>query len=161
MDIGFIGLGIMGRPLALHLAQAGHTLHLRARGSEFLDAPVSGGEPGAINASLTIMVGRFACSRIIENHSQRILDHNFMPDFKALMHQKDLCVVMEEAHRPGLMLPSGCSDRATLQRDRRQRHGRGRFDRRAQTSGNLIDAAMIRVGFAGIGAGAARDCSSY
>ena len=31
MHIGFIGLGLMGRPLALHLAQAGHTLHLWAR----------------------------------------------------------------------------------------------------------------------------------
>ncbi|MDP3031674.1 MAG: NAD(P)-dependent oxidoreductase, partial [Rhodocyclaceae bacterium] len=137
MNIGFIGLGLMGRPLALHLAHAGHTLHLWARrpaalepfkdvaahahvsaaevarhaeiifvmvadapdvravvlevdgiaagarpglivvdmstinpnaareigaelaakGIEFLDAPVSGGEIGAINAALTIMVG--------------------------------------------------------------------------------------------------------
>jgi 3-hydroxyisobutyrate dehydrogenase-like beta-hydroxyacid dehydrogenase len=141
MNIGFIGLGLMGRPLALHLAKAGHTLHLwarrpaslepfadtgahahvsaaqvakhaeivftmvadapdvrevclgadglaagamlknerglvvvdmstinpnaareigaalAARGIDFLDAPVSGGEVGAINASLTIMVG--------------------------------------------------------------------------------------------------------
>lgn len=141
MNIGFIGLGLMGRPMALHLAQAGHTLHLWARraaslepfkgvaahahvsaaavarhadvvftmvadvpdvaavlfgadgvaagavsrnapgltvidmstinpeaardfgqrlgamGIDFLDAPVSGGEVGAINAALTIMVG--------------------------------------------------------------------------------------------------------
>ena len=137
MDVGFIGLGLMGRPLALHLARAGHTLHLWARraatldpfkdagahahvsaaevarharivftmvadapdveevvfgtagiaesarpglividmstinppaaraigaklealGVDFLDAPVSGGEVGAINATLTIMVG--------------------------------------------------------------------------------------------------------
>ncbi len=137
MNIGFIGLGLMGRPMALHLARAGHTLHLWARraaalepfrdvgahahlsaaevarhadivftmvadvpdveevmfgaggvaagarpglvvidmstlnpgaarsigsrlealGIEFLDAPVSGGEVGAINATLTIMVG--------------------------------------------------------------------------------------------------------
>src|SRR5689334_3847165 len=28
MDIGFIGLGIMGAPMALHLANAGHTLHV-------------------------------------------------------------------------------------------------------------------------------------
>jgi len=28
MDIGFIGLGIMGAPMALHLAQAGHQLHV-------------------------------------------------------------------------------------------------------------------------------------
>ena len=141
MQVGFVGLGLMGRPLALHLAHAGHTLHLWARrpaalepfkhvdarvhvsaaevakhaevvfvmvadapdvarvalgesglsegaaaagregfiivdmstiataaardigaqlaakGIEFLDAPVSGGEVGAIAASLTIMVG--------------------------------------------------------------------------------------------------------
>ncbi|WBV41472.1 2-hydroxy-3-oxopropionate reductase [Pseudoroseomonas cervicalis] len=135
MKIGFIGLGIMGRPMALHLKQAGHDLfiperasltaelraaasvlpdaaavagaaevvilmlpdtpdveavlfgaqgaaeglqpgtlvidmssisptatkdfaaRIRALGCDYLDAPVSGGEVGAKNASLTIMVG--------------------------------------------------------------------------------------------------------
>ena len=138
MQIGFIGLGLMGRPMAEHLLASGHSLHLWARrpatldvwrdkaavtqhetaaavatqsevvitmvadapdveqitfgaqglcagahaglvivdmstiaptaardismrlneyGIDFLDAPVSGGEIGAINASLTIMVG--------------------------------------------------------------------------------------------------------
>jgi len=259
MNVGFIGLGLMGRPLALHLARAGHTLHLwarrpaslepfedvaahahvsaaevarhaeivftmvadapdvrevtlgetglaagarpglivvdmstinpnaareigaelAARGIEFLDAPVSGGEVGAINAALTIMVGGkpeifdkvkplfdkmgksvtligdsgagqvakacnqiltgvgvvavaeafnfaaksgvdpakvreallggFAYSRILENHGQRMLDRNFKPGFKAWMHQKDLRIVMEEAHRLGLMLPSAAA----------------------------------------------------
>jgi 2-hydroxy-3-oxopropionate reductase len=259
MEIGFIGLGLMGRPLALHLARAGHTLHLWARrpasldpfkevaahahvsaaevakhadivftmvadapdvrevalgegglaagaraglivvdmstinpnaareigaalaenGIEFLDAPVSGGEVGAINAALTIMVGGkpavfetvkplfekmgksvtligasgagqvakacnqiltgvgvlavaeafnfaaqsgvdparvreallggFAYSKILENHGQRMLDRNFKPGFKAWMHQKDLRIVMEEAHRLGLMLPSAAA----------------------------------------------------
>lgn len=259
MNIGFIGLGLMGRPMALHLARAGHVLHLWARrqasldpfadtgahahvsaaqvakhaeivftmvadapdvrevclgeqglaagaqkglivvdmstinpnaareigmalaqkGIEFLDAPVSGGEVGAINAALTIMVGGkpdsfdkvkplfekmgksvtligdmgagqvakacnqiltgvgvaavaeafnfaaksgadvakvreallggFAYSRILENHGQRMLDRNFKPGFKAWMHQKDLRIVMEEAHRLGLMLPSAAA----------------------------------------------------
>ncbi|MBI2275956.1 MAG: NAD(P)-dependent oxidoreductase [Dechloromonas sp.] len=259
MNIGFIGLGLMGRPLAGHLANAGHSLHLwarrpaaldafkdmavqrhasatevaqhaevvitmvadapdvrevtlgthgiaagarpglivvdmstinpnaareigaelAARGIEFLDAPVSGGEVGAINATLTIMVGGkpevfeklkplfekmgksitliggvgagqvakacnqiltgvgivavaeafnfatrsgvdagrvreallggFAYSRILENHGQRMLDRNFKPGFKAWMHQKDLRIVMEEAHRLGLMLPSAAA----------------------------------------------------
>lgn len=259
MNVGFIGLGLMGRPLALHLAKAGHTLHLWARrpaslepfkdvaahahpsaaevarhadvvftmvadgpdvrevclgenglasgaktglilvdmstinpntareigadlaakGIEFLDAPVSGGEVGAINAALTIMVGGkpevfekvrplfekmgkavtligpcgagqvakacnqiltgvgvlavaeafnfaaqsgvdpakvreallggFAYSKILENHGQRMLDRNFKPGFKAWMHQKDLRIVMEEAHRLGLMLPSSAA----------------------------------------------------
>ncbi|AJP48106.1 6-phosphogluconate dehydrogenase [Rugosibacter aromaticivorans] len=256
MNIGFIGLGLMGRPMAHHLAQAGHILHLWARreaslqpfattsavihdcpagvaqhadvvitmvsdspdveavclgehgviagakagscvidmstiapdaarqigirlaeqGIRFLDAPVSGGEIGAINATLTIMVGGAyevfeqvkpvlscmgktitwigecgagqvakACnqilggvtvvavaealnfarqsgvdparvreallggaaySRILENHGQRMLERNFSPGFKAWMQQKDLRIVMNEAHRLGLMLPA-------------------------------------------------------
>jgi len=259
VHIGFIGLGLMGRPMALHLAQAGHTLHLWARrpaalepfkavdahahisaaavachadavftmvadapdvrevvlgesgiasgarrglivvdmstinpnaareigaalaskGIEFLDAPVSGGEIGALDATLTIMVGGkpavfesvrplfekmgksitligpvgagqvakacnqiltgvgvlavaeafnfaakndvdvarvreallggFAYSRILENHGQRMLERNFKPGFKAWMHQKDLRIVMEEAHRLGLMLPAAAA----------------------------------------------------
>ncbi|MDI6750787.1 MAG: NAD(P)-dependent oxidoreductase [Rhodocyclaceae bacterium] len=259
MNIGFIGLGLMGRPMALHLANAGHTLHLWARrpaslepfkdvaakvhvsaaevarhvdvvftmvadapdvrevvlgengvasgarpglivvdmstinpnaareigaaladkSIEFLDAPVSGGEIGAINATLTIMVGGrpevfakvkplfeklgksvtligeigagqvakacnqiltgvgvmavaeafnfaakngvdvakvreallggFAYSRILENHGQRMIERNFKPGFKAWMHQKDLRIVMEEAHRLGLMLPAAAA----------------------------------------------------
>jgi 2-hydroxy-3-oxopropionate reductase len=263
MNIGFIGLGLMGRPMALHLEKAGHSLHLWARrpeslepfsavnarthaspaevaraaevvivmvadapdveavclgehglaagavlknepglivvdmstiapdaarrigmrlaerGIEFIDAPVSGGETGAINAALTIMaggkpevfekvrplfekmgksatligdsgagqvakacnqiltgvgvmavaeafnfaqksgvdparvrealLGGFAYSKILENHGQRMLDRNFNPGFKAWMHQKDLRIVMEEAHRLGLMLPSAAA----------------------------------------------------
>ena len=136
MNIGFIGLGVMGRPMAGHLIDAGHTLYLsrvkeasqhlvekggmakdtakavaeasevvilmlpdtpdveavlfgadgvvaglkpgslvidmssispiatkefaarvEAKGSDYVDAPVSGGEVGAKNAALTIMVG--------------------------------------------------------------------------------------------------------
>lgn len=259
MEIGFIGLGLMGRPLALHLANAGHALHLWARrpasldpfknvaatchaspaavaahsdvvftmvadapdveqvvlgvdgidtgarpglivvdmstiapaaaqrigarlaerGIEFLDAPVSGGEIGAINATLTIMVGGstrafaqvlplfekmgksvtlvggigagqvtkacnqilvsvtvtavaeamnfakrsgvdaalvrqallggFAYSRILEVHGQRMLDGEFKPGFKSWMQQKDLRIVMEEAHRLGLALPTAAA----------------------------------------------------
>jgi len=149
---------------------------LKARGVSMLDAPVSGGEVGAIAGTLTVMVGGeqsafdkalpalqamgktinlvgdsgagqvakacnqiltgvgvaavaealnfaqksgvdparvreallggFAYSRILENHGQRMLDRNFKPGFKAWMHQKDMRIVMEEAHRLGLALPS-------------------------------------------------------
>ena len=259
MEVGFIGLGLMGRPMALHLEAAGHRLHLWARRPEslapfaavnaqvhatpaavaaasdivitmvadapdvdavclgadgivrggnaglvvvdmstiapaeairiglalaeknisFVDAPVSGGETGAINAALTIMaggtqeafdkalplfqkvgksatliggsgagqvakacnqiltavgvmavaeafnfaaksgvdpakvrealLGGFAYSKILENHGQRMLDRNFKPGFKAWMHQKDLRIVMGEAHRLGLSLPSAAA----------------------------------------------------
>ena len=264
MNVGFIGLGLMGRPMALHLEKAGHALRLWARrpeslapfaavnaktyatpaevaanaevvitmvadapdvekvclgenglasggafrkpaglivvdmstinpnaarmigeklaakGIEFVDAPVSGGEVGAINAALTIMVGGkpevfekvrplfekmgksitligasgagqvakacnqiltgvgvaavaeafnfaakngadvakvreallggFAYSRILENHGQRMLDRNFKPGFKAWMHQKDLNIVLREAHALNLGLPGAALD---------------------------------------------------
>ncbi len=261
MKAGFIGLGLMGCPMAQHLANGGHSLHLWARRPESLepfrdtgatlhasaadvareadvvftmvadapdvealalgpqgiaegaagrsglilvdmstiapeaarsiaarlaardvtmiDAPVSGGEVGAINAALTIMaggeqaafervlpllrlmgknvtrvgdsgagqvakacnqiitgvgvlalaeafafaeksgvdaarvrealLGGFAYSRILENHGQRMLDRNFRPGFKSWMHQKDLRIVMSEAHRMGLALPSAAA----------------------------------------------------
>ena len=261
MKVGFIGLGLMGRPMAGHLAKGGHSLHLwarrpeslepfrdsgatfhstiadvareadvvfsmvadapdveqvalgpqgiaegaagrtdlifvdmstiapdsartiaarlAARGVSMIDAPVSGGEVGAINAALTIMaggtqdafdsvlplfqlmgknvtrvgdsgagqvakacnqiltgvgvlalaeafafaeksgvdsarvrealLGGFAYSRILENHGQRMLDRNFKPGFKSWMHQKDLRIVMNEAHRMGLALPSAAA----------------------------------------------------
>ena len=256
MNIGFIGLGIMGRPMALNLLKGGHHLTVWARraesmqpllaagakaaanateaargnelvismvadapdvaevmravaaakqtglvavdmstiapaaarqigldlaaaGVDFVDAPVSGGEVGAIAGTLSIMaggsaagfarakaafecmgknivhvggsgagqvtkaanqivtgmgvlavaeafafaakngvdrskvrealLGGFAYSKILENHGQRMLDRNFKPGFKAWMHQKDLRIVMEEAHRMGLMLPSAAA----------------------------------------------------
>ena len=259
MNIGFIGLGLMGRPMAINVARGGHTLHIWARRAEslasfaqfgahahvspaevakhadivvtmvadapdveevtlgengvaqgarpgllvadmstiapasaqrigmkladrgiaFLDAPVSGGEVGAINATLSIMVGGkaaafekmkpvfelmgknivhvgdsgagqvakacnqivtgmgvaavaeafnfarksgadvakvrealmggFAYSKILENHGQRMIERNFKPGFKAWMHQKDLRIVMQEAHRLGLMLPGAAA----------------------------------------------------
>lgn len=256
MKIGFIGLGIMGRPMVMNLIKAGHALHvwsrreasmapavvagaiacssaaevaacseivismvadapdveqvalgnkgvaegakagliyidmstiapsaaraiasrMAERGVLMLDAPVSGGEVGAINATLTIMVGGdaaafekalpvlqalgktvtligasgagqvtkacnqiltgvgvamvaealnfarasgvdparvreamlggFAGSKILENHGQRMLDRNFKPGFKAWMHRKDMKIVLDEAHRLGIVTPT-------------------------------------------------------
>jgi 2-hydroxy-3-oxopropionate reductase len=255
MKLGFIGLGIMGRPMALNLRRAGHALwvygrraetmkplteagatacaspqevaanadvsfiivsdtpdveqvilgdqgvihgarpgavvvdmstispaatrvfaeKLAQRGVEMLDAPVSGGEVGAINATLSIMVGgkaktfekvkplfeamgknivhvgdhgagqvAKACnqivvsltiegvsealtfarrngvdaakvrtalmggsagSKILEAHGKRILDNDFKPGFTVKLHQKDLRIVIEDAHKLGIGLP--------------------------------------------------------
>lgn len=41
--IGFIGLGVMGRPMALHLLEAGHPLFVYARRAEALRPPVEAG----------------------------------------------------------------------------------------------------------------------
>ena len=150
-------------------------LKLAAKGIEMLDAPVSGGEVGAINGTLSIMVGGkpdvfsrvkplfeclgknivltggngagqvtkacnqivvaltieavgealtfarkngvdpakvreallggFANSKILEVHGKRMLDNEFKPGFKVRLHQKDMRIVMETAHKLGLALP--------------------------------------------------------
>jgi len=149
---------------------------LGKRGADMLDAPVSGGEVGAVNATLSIMVGGdgatfgrvkplfeqlgknivhvgghgagqvakacnqvvvavtieavsealtfarknnvdaakvrealmggFAGSKILEVHGKRMLDNDFKPGFKVKLHQKDLRIVMEDAHKLGLALPA-------------------------------------------------------
>ena len=255
LNIGFIGLGIMGKPMAHHFLRAGYPLAVYARrqeiitefaqagamicctpkavaekanviftivggpadveeiilGSEgiiqgaaphsiiidmttsscssaryianklaeknidMLDAPVSGGEQGAIDGTLSIMVGGkanvvekiqplfailgkqtvhvgdhgagqiakacnqiviaqtivavtealqlakkanvdpakvrqallggFANSKVLDVHGQRILDDNFKPGFKAVLHQKDMRLALEEANKLGVALP--------------------------------------------------------
>src|SRR3569623_1598511 len=87
MKVAFAGLGVMGFPMAGHLARAGHDMAVYNRGPEkaarwvaahggraggtaaeaaagaivFVlcvgDAPVSGGQAGAENGQLTIMCG--------------------------------------------------------------------------------------------------------
>ncbi len=37
MNIGFIGLGLMGRPMAINVARGGHTLHIWARRAASLE----------------------------------------------------------------------------------------------------------------------------
>jgi len=66
----------------------------------------SGVDPARVREAL---LGGFAYSKILENHGQRMLDRNFKPGFKAWMHQKDLRIVMEEAHKLGLMLPGAAA----------------------------------------------------
>ena len=66
----------------------------------------SGVDAGKVREAL---LGGFAYSKILENHGQRMLDRNFKPGFKAWMHQKDMNIVMQEAHRLGLMLPNSAA----------------------------------------------------
>jgi 2-hydroxy-3-oxopropionate reductase len=274
--IGFIGLGIMGKPMALNLIRAGYTVsvftrreevaaalkkagaknysspkelaanvdviisivpatadveevlvgrngiihsakpgcividmstisasatqriaaQLEKKHIEMLDAPVSGGEKGAIDGSLTIMVGGkaeilkkvkpifevlgkqitligdhgagqiakacnqiiiaetilavsealtlaeasgvdaakvreallggFASSRVLEIHGKRMLDDDYKPGFKSVLHRKDMHLALEHAHQVGVDLP--CAKEAMHALDRLVMKGHGELD---------------------------------
>lgn len=67
----------------------------------------AGVDPAKVREAL---LGGFAYSKILENHGQRMLDRNWKPGFKAWMHQKDLNIVLREAHAMNLGLPGAALD---------------------------------------------------
>ncbi len=56
MNIGFIGLGIMGAPMALHLVKAGHTVHVNTRSK----VPAEITAAGAVTCATPAEVARAA-----------------------------------------------------------------------------------------------------
>jgi 2-hydroxy-3-oxopropionate reductase len=96
--IGDIGAGQVAKACNQILTGAG----VAAVAEAFNFAAHNGVDVAKVRAAL---LGGFAYSRVLENHGQRMLDRNFKPGFKAWMQQKDLRIVLEEAHRLGLMLP--------------------------------------------------------
>jgi 3-hydroxyisobutyrate dehydrogenase-like beta-hydroxyacid dehydrogenase len=71
MRIGFIGLGIMGRPMALNLLRGGHQLTVWARRAEsmqpLLDAGASGAaSPAAVAAQADLVISMVADAPDVE-----------------------------------------------------------------------------------------------
>lgn len=71
MDIGFIGLGIMGRPMALNLLKGGHRVHVWARRAEsmqpLLDAGAVGcASPAAVAAAADVVISMVADAPDVE-----------------------------------------------------------------------------------------------
>ncbi len=52
------------------------------------------------------LLGGFAYSRILEVHGQRMLARDFTPGFRARLHQKDMGIVLAEAQRANVAVPS-------------------------------------------------------
>jgi 2-hydroxy-3-oxopropionate reductase len=71
-------------------------------GEAFLLARASGVDPAKVREAL---LGGFANSRVLEVHGQRLLDGNYAPGFKALLHQKDMRIILEAAAGLGVALP--------------------------------------------------------
>ncbi|MGA3036032.1 MAG: 2-hydroxy-3-oxopropionate reductase [Vulcanimicrobiaceae bacterium] len=67
-------------------------------------AEAAGVDPAKVRA---VLLGGFAQSKILDMHGQRMLDGNFVPGFKAKLHQKDMRIVTETAQESGLDVPAG------------------------------------------------------
>ncbi|HEX9181502.1 MAG TPA: NAD-binding protein, partial [Burkholderiales bacterium] len=50
--------------------------------------------------------GGFAYSRALEFHGKRMLDGDFTPGFRSRLFQKDIRIVLDNAHHLGLALPA-------------------------------------------------------
>ena len=108
LKLGFIGLGIMGTPMAAHVRAAGHTLYVHLRSAPpqaLLDAGAVASSSGAQcsrqrSARLRIesrhrsseiaagLMGGLASSRILEVHGERMIKRTFNPSFRIALHQK-------------------------------------------------------------------------
>lgn len=116
-NIGFIGLGIMGAPMAGHLQNGGHQLYLYARKGP----PATLVEAGAVACASAAEVARradivilmvpdtpdgFASSRTLEVHDERMVTRTFNPGFRIELHQKDLNLALHGARALGVSLPN-------------------------------------------------------
>jgi len=51
------------------------------------------------------LLGGFASSRVLDVHGRRMLEDDYAPGFKALLHQKDLGIALNAAAQAGVALP--------------------------------------------------------
>ena len=96
----YIDNSTVSADVARKLAAAGSE-----RGISALDAPVSGGQAGAENGKLTVMVGGAAQSWQMVNRGQTMVRNEFDFGFALDWMRKDLRICFEEAERTGATLP--------------------------------------------------------
>lgn len=77
----------------------------RERGMYALDAPVSGGDVGAREAKLAIMVGGAAGSWSLSNLAPRMIANDFAPGFSVKHFLKDMGIALVSAKELGLNTP--------------------------------------------------------
>lgn len=112
MKVGFIGLGIMGRPMALNLLKGGHEVTVWARRAESMQPLLDAGATGAASPAEVARVVDVAISMVAD-----------APDVEQVMLDVGSGVVA--AHKPGLVavdmstiLPASARDIATRLREK-------------------------------------------
>ena len=86
-------------------------------------AKASGVDPAKVREAL---MGGFASSRVLEIHGQRMLDNDYKPGFKAVLHRKDMHLALEQAHQVNVNIPS--ANLAMHSLDRLVLKGHGELD---------------------------------
>lgn len=86
-------------------------------------ARACGVDPAPVREAL---LGGFAQSRALEVHGQRMIDDNYAPGFKAVLHQKDMGIVLDTARELGVTLPEATRVKALI--DELVREGDGELD---------------------------------
>ncbi|KAA6184009.1 2-hydroxy-3-oxopropionate reductase [Thiohalocapsa marina] len=110
---------------------------IAAVGEAMLLARASGVDPAKVREAL---LGGFAGSRVLDVHGRRMLESDYVPGFKAALHQKDMRIVLEAASELGIGLPGaaqvtqlinalvgqgeGDLDSAALHRVQQRTHGK-------------------------------------
>ncbi|MDR2348824.1 MAG: NAD-binding protein [Bifidobacteriaceae bacterium] len=107
MRIGFIGLGIMGRPMAKNLVKAGHSLVVCDH------HPANAAELAALGAQVADSAAEVAAGvepvlTMLPNSPQVrqvALGHDFKPGFRVDLHHKDLTNALATAHAVASPMP--------------------------------------------------------
>lgn len=76
--------------------------HIAVTAEALLLAKAAGVDPANVRRAL---LGGFAASKVLDVHGQRMLDHNFKPGFKAVLHEKDMSIALDTVHEYGLAFP--------------------------------------------------------
>ncbi len=86
-------------------------------------AKASGVDPIKVREAL---LGGFASSRVLEIHGQRMLESDYTPGFKSVLHRKDMHLALEQAHQVNVDLPGAKHAMHSL--DRLVLKGHGELD---------------------------------
>ncbi|MEO8401327.1 MAG: NAD(P)-binding domain-containing protein [Gammaproteobacteria bacterium] len=86
-------------------------------------AKASGVDPSKVRDAL---LGGFASSRVLEIHGQRMIENDYKPGFKAVLHRKDMHLALEQAHQTNVDLPG--ANHAMHSLDRLVLKGHGELD---------------------------------
>lgn len=102
-------------------------------------AAKAGVDPAKVRQAL---LGGFAGSKILEVQGQRMLDGDFVPGFRSILHRKDARIVLDTAEELGTPVPSFAVAAQAL--EALVEAGRGDLDHAAMIT-LLEDAAGVRV----------------